>query len=157
MSVKTTITNNSMTSAVVGGKTLTRRTEGGQVIYDGFIDTNNAYETLSQQITALETEITSGGGGGLSWAVVNQKSYPMSIVGSSNISSITDVAKGISEINLSPAFNDANYGIGAIITYEVIFSSFEVKLQQVTASKIRIANHVNSSFEDTIFRVVFGK
>ena len=28
-----------MTSAVVGGKTLTRRTEGGQVIYDGFIDT----------------------------------------------------------------------------------------------------------------------
>ena len=40
MSVKTTITNNSMTSAVVGGKTLTRRTEGGQVIYDGFIDTS---------------------------------------------------------------------------------------------------------------------
>jgi hypothetical protein len=38
MSVKTTITNNSTTSAVVGGKTLTRRTEGGQVIYDGSVD-----------------------------------------------------------------------------------------------------------------------
>jgi hypothetical protein len=40
MSVTNTITDNSMTSAVVGGKTLTRRTEGGQVIYDGFIDTS---------------------------------------------------------------------------------------------------------------------
>lgn len=51
MSVKTTITDNSITSAVVGGKTLTRRTEGDQVIYDGFIDTSNA------------NEATSGGGG----------------------------------------------------------------------------------------------
>jgi hypothetical protein len=42
MSIKTTITDNSMTSAVVGGKTLTRRTEGGQVIYDGSVDSAGA-------------------------------------------------------------------------------------------------------------------
>jgi hypothetical protein len=35
MSIKTTITNNNLESATIGDKTFTRRTEGGQVIYDG--------------------------------------------------------------------------------------------------------------------------
>ena len=35
MSIKTTITDNSTASVTVAGKTLTRRTAGGQVIYDG--------------------------------------------------------------------------------------------------------------------------
>ena len=34
MNIKTTITSNSLASATIGDKTLTRRTEGGQVIYD---------------------------------------------------------------------------------------------------------------------------
>jgi len=35
MSIKTIITDNSLASATIGDKTLTRRTEGDQVIYDG--------------------------------------------------------------------------------------------------------------------------
>jgi hypothetical protein len=35
MSIKTTITSNTLESAAIGDKTFTRRTKGGQVIYDG--------------------------------------------------------------------------------------------------------------------------
>ena len=45
-----------MTSAVVGGKTLTRRTEGGQVIYDGFIDTGGGSSSGSNDYIGAGTE-----------------------------------------------------------------------------------------------------
>jgi hypothetical protein len=41
MSIKTTITDNSTASVTVAGKTLTRRTAGGQVIYDGIVSSGS--------------------------------------------------------------------------------------------------------------------
>ena len=74
-----------MTSAVVGGKTLTRRTEGGQVIYDGFIDTDTG-------------GAGGGGGGGIQAKVriprttVNSWEAPQSFDSSFNVSKVTGLS-----------------------------------------------------------------
>jgi hypothetical protein len=139
MSIKTIITNNNLESATIGDKTFTRRTEGGQVIYDGASGGGG------------------GGGGGSSWAVI-QQAGTMSVIGSSNVSSVTDGGVGISTVNLSPGFDNANYGIGAVST-EASSSSVYIMLMEAytTASSFRLDNRVADVHRDAIYRVVFGK
>lgn len=72
MSIKTTITNNTLESASIGDKTFTRRTAGGQVIYDGAgagagavasNATSSESGLMSSEDKAKLDGIPSGGGG----------------------------------------------------------------------------------------------
>lgn len=103
--------------------------------------------------TPILQHLGSGGGGGeLSWAVVNQQIGGTTVVGSSNVDSITDISVGVCDINLSPAFDDANYGVGV-----VTLVPGDVMLDNITASKLRFRTYTSNGPSDLGFHVVFGK
>ena len=108
MSIKTIITDNSLASATIGDKTLTRRTQGDQVIYDGASG--------------------GGGGGGGSGGTINRYAVTAGVLtermGSQTVSSIgtgITVPSGISSVFIlgaeftnSPAYFESVWeGFGA--------------------------------------------
>ena len=60
MSIKTIITDNSLASATIGDKTLTRRTEGDQVIYDGAAGGGSGGSSVVGSGTVVNAPVVNG-------------------------------------------------------------------------------------------------
>ena len=60
MSIKTIITDNSLASATIGDKTLTRRTEGDQVIYDGAAGGGSGGSSVVGSGTVVNVPVVNG-------------------------------------------------------------------------------------------------
>ena len=89
MSIKTIITDNSLASATIGDKTLTRRTEGDQVIYDGA--SGGGGSSVVGSGTVVNASVRNGNLSGSTRMYAQVSYYPYPTVG-------YEVPSGVSKI-----------------------------------------------------------
>jgi len=137
MSIKTIITDNSLASATIGDKTLTRRTEGGQVIYDG---------------------AAGGGGGGAAAGGSGPRAYVAfdgtaanltnSITNSFNIASITDKGAGNYTITYTSPVSNPVINIGYQVRTSSPYHALYWGVLDQTSTYVEIALGSNNVYYD---------